>query len=137
MLEPLNADVKYIPSAHGSSSKKFDEEYKKAKEANKMYCKNYGKLLEKDPSNKEALAKTCEIIKGEARDKVTLRSIDMMDDWDFNPYDGDYGEIVIIVKVVGTYEEANAYWDRIGVAVDSLEDDYPDFVSNLYVIVRR
>ena len=30
-LKPLNADVKYIPGARGSSSKKFKEEYKKAK----------------------------------------------------------------------------------------------------------
>lgn len=30
-LKPLNAEVKYVPTAHGSSSKKFKEEYKKAK----------------------------------------------------------------------------------------------------------
>jgi len=30
-LKPLNATVNWIPTAHGSSSKKFDEEYKKAK----------------------------------------------------------------------------------------------------------
>lgn len=101
-----------------------------------MYCKNYGKLLEKEPSNEEALAKTCEIIKGEAGANITLYSIDMVDDGNFNPYDGDNGMFVIEVKVKGTSEEANAYWDRIGVAVGSLEDDYPDFVSNLYVIVR-